>query len=117
MQEKFGKLHSQRNAVATRWYSNPLGKVHHCISECKNVYVVDFSPKSQDLNIIENIWDELNRRVRRTGAIPTTLNQLRAKLLYDRNILPQNYVQRFVTSVRGTYSLLSLHGYGRRCRI
>ena len=35
--------------------------------------VVVFSPKSQDLNIIENIWDELNRRVRRTGAIPTTL--------------------------------------------
>ena len=26
-----------------------------------NVYVVDFSPKSQDLNIIENIWDELNQ--------------------------------------------------------
>ena len=65
-----------------------------------NVYVVDFSPKSQDLSIIENIWDELNRCVRRTGAIPTTLNQLRAKILYDRNILPQNYVQRFVTSMR-----------------
>ena len=92
-----------------------------------NVYVVDFSPKSQDLSIIEIIWDELNRCVRRTGVIPTTLNQLRAKILYDRNILPQNYVQRFVTSMRcrclavvnsaGTYSLLSLHGYGRRCRI
>ena len=42
-----------------------------------NVNVVDSAPKSPDLNIIENIWDELNRRVRRTGAIPTTLNQLR----------------------------------------
>ena len=42
--------------------------------------VFDFLPKSPDLNIIENIWDELNRRVR-TGAIPTTLNQLRAKIL------------------------------------
>ena len=38
----------------------------------------DFPPKSPDLNTIESIWDELNRCVRRTGAIPATLNQLRA---------------------------------------
>ena len=31
-----------------------------------NVNVVKFPPKSPDLNIIENIWYELNRRVRRT---------------------------------------------------
>ena len=65
-----------------------------------NENVVDFPPKSPDLNIIENIWDELIRRVRRTGAIPTTLNQLRAKILYEWNNLPQNYVQRYVTSMR-----------------
>ena len=65
---------------------------------------VDFPPphppKSSDLNIIENIWDELNRCVRRTGAITTTLNRLRAKILYGWNNLPQNYVQRYVTSTR-----------------
>ena len=65
-----------------------------------NVNVVDFPPKSPDLNINENIWDELNRRVKRTGAIPTTLNQLRAKIHYEWNNLPQNYVQRYVTSMR-----------------
>ena len=27
---------------------------------------------------------ELNRRVMKIGAIPATLNQLRAKILYDR---------------------------------
>ena len=43
----------------------------------KNVNFVDVLPKSPDLNIIENIWDKLNHRARRTGAIPTTLNQLR----------------------------------------
>ena len=64
------------------------------------VNVVDFPTKSPDLNKIENIWDELNRRVRRTGSIPTTLNQLRATLLYEWNNLPQNYVQRYVTSIR-----------------
>ena len=41
-----------------------------------NVNDVDFLPKLQDLNIIENIWDELNLRVRRTEAIPTILKQL-----------------------------------------
>ena len=71
-----------------------------------NVNVVNPPPpppprkKSIDLNIIENIWDELNRRVRRTEAIPTTLNQLRAKVLYQWNNLPQNYVQRYMTSMR-----------------
>ena len=65
-----------------------------------NENVVDFPPKSPDLNIIENIWDELNRRVRRAGAISTTLNQLRAKILYELNNLPQNYVKCYVTSMR-----------------
>ena len=86
-----------------------------------NVNVVDSPPpKSPDFNIIENIWDELNRRVRRTEAILITLNQLRAKVLYEWNNLPQSYVQRYVTSIRRrclavvnsagvTYPLLSLH--------
>ena len=45
-------------------------------------------------------WDELNCRVSRTGAIPTTLNQLRAKIVYEWNNLPQNYVQRNVMLMR-----------------
>ena len=42
----------------------------------------------------------LNHRVRRTGAIPTTMNQLRANIFYEWNNLPQNYVQRYMTSMR-----------------
>ena len=92
-----------------------------------SVNVVGFPPKSKDLNISENICDKLNRSVRRTGAIPTTLNQQRAIRLYEWNSFPQNYGQRYVTSMRhhclvvvnsaGTSQLLSLHGHGRRCRI
>ena len=65
-----------------------------------NVNDVDFPQKSPDLNINEIIWDELSRRARRTRAILTTLNQLRAKILYERNNLPQNYVHHYVTSMR-----------------
>ena len=39
--------------------------------DANNVNVFNFLPKSPDLNRIENIWDELNRSVRRPGAIPT----------------------------------------------
>ena len=89
----------RRNAVAARWRSSPADKGHHCISECKQRKWrrPPPPPKSPDLNIIEIILDELNRRVRRTGAIPTLL---RAKYLYEWNNLPQNYVQRYVTSMR-----------------
>ena len=62
-------------------------------------------PKSPELNIIENIWDELNRRVMRTGTIPTTLNQRRANSLYEWNNLLLNYVQRYVELM------------GRRCLV
>ena len=56
-------------------------------------------PKLSRLKYKENIWDELNHRVRRTGAIPTTLNQLRAKIIYEWKNTPQNYVQRYVASL------------------
>ena len=69
----------QRNAVAAGWCSSLSDKGHHYISEHKQRKCRRLPPKSPDLNIVENILDELhvNRRVRRTGAISTTLNQLR----------------------------------------
>ena len=62
--------------------SSPSGKGHHCKSECKQRKCHRLPPppppppKSPNLNIIENVKDELNRCVKITGAIPTTLNQL-----------------------------------------
>ena len=72
----------------------------HTSVNANNVNVIDFPPKTPDLNIIENIWDELNHRARRIGAILTTLNELKATIRYKWNNLPQNYVQRYVTSMR-----------------
>ena len=104
---------SSNNTKCTRNSGN-CQSFHHCTSSApahlaratttylnaNNENFVYFPQKSPHLNINENIWDELNCRVRRTGAIPTTLNQLRAKILYEWNNLPQNYVQHYVTSMR-----------------
>ena len=50
------------------------GTPAHCASattaylNANNVNVVDYPSESADLNIFENIWDKLNRLLRRTGA-------------------------------------------------
>ena len=66
----FKVLQPAHRARATNTYLN-----------ANNENVIDFPHISPYFNIIKNIWDELNHRVRRTGAILTTLNQLRAKIL------------------------------------
>ena len=68
----------QRNAVAARWCSSLSDKGHHCISKCKQRKCRQLSPKSPDLNIIENILDDLNHREREQGLssdhIESTVN-------------------------------------------
>ena len=61
-----------------------------------NVNVVGFPPKSPDLNIIEDIlgWTKPPCKERRGYSNHT------AKILYEWNNLSQNYVQRYVTSMR-----------------
>ena len=102
MQEEFGKLLDFSSLCIGSFLKcpNTSDKGHHYISECKQRKCRRLPPQSPDLNIIENIWDELNRRVRRTGSIPTIPNQLRAKILYEWINLPQNLVQLYVTSMR-----------------
>ena len=134
-------LRNQRNAVDARWFSSPSGKGHHCISECKRRKCCRSPPppKSPDLHIIGKKWDELNRRVSRTGAI---LYSDHTESTESKNYLqveqPPSELRSALCDVNGTplscrseqwgggggggggggtYPLLSLHGHGRRCRI
>ena len=52
-------------------------------------FIDDWRSKSPDLNPIEHIWDNLDRRVRRRPNPPNNVNELRAALLEERNNISQ----------------------------
>ena len=64
-----------------------------------NVNVLDWPANSLDLNPIEQVWDELGRRVRRNHAIHS-VNDLAAPLQAEWANLPARSIQRYVNSMR-----------------
>uniref|UniRef100_A0A667ZMM5 Tc1-like transposase DDE domain-containing protein n=1 Tax=Myripristis murdjan TaxID=586833 RepID=A0A667ZMM5_9TELE len=73
---------------------------------------------SPDLNPIENLWDQLSRRVEARSSVPQNLNVLRAALQEEWDAMPQQTISRLVNSMRRRcqavidailYSLLALH--------
>ena len=64
-----------------------------------NFNVLDWSANSPDLNPIKQVWDELERRVRRNHAIHT-VNNLAAALQAEWANLHAPFIQRYVNSMR-----------------
>ena len=64
-----------------------------------NVNVLDWPADSPDLNPIEQVWDELGRRVLRNHAIHT-VNDLEAALQAEWANLPVPFIQLYVNSMR-----------------
>ena len=58
-----------------------------------NLNVLDWPANSPDLNPIEQVWDELGRRVQRNHAIHT-VNDLATALQVEWANLPAPYIQR-----------------------
>ena len=63
-----------------------------------NINVLDWPANSPDLNPIEQVWDELGRRVRRNHAIHT-VNDLAAALQAEWANLPATFIQLDVESM------------------
>ena len=63
-----------------------------------NVNVLDWPTNSPALNPIEQVWDELGRRVRRNHAIHT-VNDLAAALQAEWANLPTPFIQRYANSM------------------
>ena len=64
-----------------------------------NVNVLGWHANSPDLNPIEQIWDELRRRVRRNHAIHT-VNDFAAAVQADWANLPAPLIKRYVNNMR-----------------
>ena len=64
-----------------------------------NVNVLDWPANSPDLNLMEQVSDELGRRVRRNHAIHT-VNDLAATLHWEWANLPAPFLQRYVKKMR-----------------
>jgi len=64
-----------------------------------NVVVLPWPSRSPDLNPIEHLWDELDRRVRRRLPEPQTLQQLVRALQEEWTAIPQEVIQTLIRSM------------------
>ncbi|QRW21104.1 Transposable element Tcb2 transposase [Rhizoctonia solani] len=61
--------------------------------------VLPWPANSPDMNIIENVWDYLDRRVRMRHQLPTRANDLWAILQEEWECIPQAYVDKLYDSM------------------
>ena len=62
--------------------------------------VLPWPAKSPDLNPIEHLWDELERRLRARPVLPTTLQELSAALDQEWAAIPQDKIRKLIYSMR-----------------
>lgn len=67
--------------------------------EENELVTMDWPPNSPDMNIIEHVWDELDRRVRRRGHLPTSKDNLWEILEEEWDCLPVSYIQKLYASM------------------
>lgn len=76
----------------------------------QNIVTIDWPSLSPDMAPIEHLWDELGRRVYRQVS-PANLQQLEAALTREWDLIPQNFLQRLVNSMRSRcQACLLAHG-------
>lgn len=55
---------------------------------------------SPDLNCIENLWDELKRRVRARDTAPSSIVELKTALEEEWNTIPQDFIKKLIKSMK-----------------
>ena len=69
------------------------------ILQANNIRMLDWPACSPDLNPIEHLWDEIDRRIRRLPA-QQDLAQLEQDILQVWRNLPQQFIHNYVNSMR-----------------
>ena len=64
------------------------------------IQTMDWPSRSQDLNPIEHVWDELGRRLNNRAHGLTTIAQLGQASIKEWNGIPQYVIRRLLTSMR-----------------
>ena len=75
--------------------------VQQCMNE-NEIEVLPWPANSPDLNPIEHVWDEMERRLRRLPQQPSNLQELAGDLVNIWNDIPQNVHANVVASMRGS---------------
>ncbi|KAJ4429997.1 hypothetical protein ANN_22201 [Periplaneta americana] len=75
------------SAATMQWYAD------------NNVHRLDWPAQSPDLNPIEHLWDELNRRLRSREMRPTSIVQLSAILQEEWRRIPVDILHKLVESM------------------
>jgi transposase len=65
----------------------------------QNINVLRWPSKSPDLNPIEHLWDQLDKRVRQRQPPPLTLDQLRQMLQQEWRTILRNNVRNLIESM------------------
>lgn len=76
-----------------------------------NVQTIPWPAMSSDMNPIEHLWDELDRRLRQRDVAPANLRQLSLALREEWAAIPQQQIQRLIGSTsRRCRSLIEARG-------
>ena len=70
--------------------------------EQNNINVLPWPSKSPDLNPIEHLWDQLDKRVLQRQPPPQTLDQLRQMLQQEWRTIPRNNVRNLIESMQSS---------------
>ena len=83
------------------------GRVINDFIRQQNIQRLEWPANSPDLNPLEQIWDEVERRVYRLNP-PQTLPKLRQRLMQDWVNIPQPVIRECVQSMRNAAKPVSM---------
>lgn len=74
-------------------------KIAADVRNASNIPVLPWPAQSPDLNPIENLWNEVDKKVRNLSNQPKSLEDLERKVKYAWRSIPLEYIQKLVESM------------------